>query len=66
MLCAVFAILQCGFISFALGKVVIFHWECGSGSVHARMWSGGVFVFVCVCVCVCLQLIAGVRYQHIF
>lgn len=41
MLCAVFAIPQCGFISFALGKVVIFHWVCGSGSAHARIWSGG-------------------------
>lgn len=35
MLCAVFAIPQCGFISFALRKVVIFHGaECDSGAVR--------------------------------
>lgn len=34
MLCAVFAIPQCGFISFALEEVVIFHLVCGGGSAH--------------------------------
>lgn len=41
MLCAVFAVPQCRFISFALGKVVIFHWVCGGGSAHGRIQSGG-------------------------
>ena len=55
MLCAVFAIPQCGFISFALGKVVIFHWVCGDGSAHARIWSGGGGG----------SGVARIRYQHI-
>lgn len=41
MLCAVFAIPQCGFISFARRKVVIFHWARADGRTRCSGVGGG-------------------------
>lgn len=52
MLCAVFAIPQCGFISFAWRKVVIFHWaradgrtRCGRAGRAERLLKYGISIY---------------------